>query len=374
MRAQIEPILGNVSTRGSVGTDADALIGGFIISGTAPRKILIRVQGPSIGVAPYNVAEVLDDPTCTLYSGDTAIATNDDWQTDATEANAVRAYQLQPNSARECALVRTLDPGSYTVIVRGKNNITGIALLEIFDVDSKSPASLSRTFNLSTRGRVGTGDKVMILGFIIQGTQPRNVLITTIGGSLGEFNVPNTLNDPKLEIHSGDQIIATCDDWMSSPDFDTIARTGFSPRDPLEPAVYLQLQPGSYTAVVSGVDGAQGVALPEVYDVRSLVDVRFAPTSISDRTAKLVISTGTTAETLDLSFVGATTATVATGANGTYTYTNSDAFRSKITITASGYTLNGTLLFYRNQIAVFDGTLQKPGGSSQAAGGRLIFQ
>lgn len=371
-RAQTEPVLANVSTRGNVGTSDDALIGGFIISGSAPRTVLIRVQGPSL--AAHGVADLLADPTFTLFSGSTELATNDDWQANATEAAAVRSYQLQPSSDRECALVRTLDPGNYTVVVRGKNDTTGIALLEIFDVDSKDPSAPSRTFNLSTRGRVGTGDKVMIMGLVIQGTEPRDVLITAIGGSLAEYGVANTLADPKFEIHSGDQIVAQSDDWIDSPDFETIARTGFSPRSPLEPAVYVRLNPGNYTAVISGVDGTQGVALPEVYDVRTLTDLRFSLASLSDRTAKLAISTGAAPETLDLAFSGGAIATVGGGAAGTYTYTPSDNFRAKLSISASGYTLNGTLLFYRNQIAVFDGTLQKPGASSQAAGGILILQ
>ena len=135
----------------------------------------------------------------------------------------------------------------------------------------------------------------------------------------------------------------------------------------------LHLSPGGYTAVVSGVGGAQGVALPEVYEIRGLKDIRFAPSSLGGRTGKLAISTGTSPDSMDLSFATNGTATVNAGTAGTFTYSQSDDFRATVVVDAGGYTVNGKLQFYRDKIAVFDGTLKKPGGAAQAAGGILVL-
>lgn len=373
--AQESPALFNVSTRGNVGTGSDVLIAGLVIQGSAPRTILFRVLGPTL--ASFDVPGSLADPTVALYSGQTEIASNDDWESDAGSANTARDAGLAPPSARECIIVRTLAPGAYTAMVKGKNSTTGIALVEAYDLDTRASTapSLSRVLNLSTRGRVGTGYSVMITGFIINGTEPRTVLINAIGGSLAEFGLSGVLGDPSLEIYnSSGQKIAESDDWLDSADFETIAKTGFSPRDPLEPSLWLTLQPGAYTAMVKGVNNAEGTALPELYEVRTLNnDVRFSPTSIGDRTGKLAYSTGSAAESIDLTFTGGAVASVNGGANGTYTYVAGDNFRGTLKVQASGYTLDGKLTFYRNKIAVFEGKLQKPGSANQDAGGVLVL-
>ncbi len=368
--AQDTPSLINFSTRGAVGTGGDVMIAGFIISGTGPRRIAVRALGPSL--TNFGLTGVLADPVLNVYSGQTVVATNDDWQTDATSSATLKAESLAPTVAQESALVVTLNPGPYTAIITGKNNTTGLSLAEVYDLDARDSTGVttSRTVNLSTRGRVGTGANVMIMGFIIGGTTPRDILISAVAGSLAEYGITDALTDSQLEVHdSTGNVIATNDDWIDSPDFDTIASTGASPRDPLEAAVWLHLQPGAYTAIVSGVNNAEGVALPEVNDVRSLQPSRFAPTSLATQTAKLVISGGSTPVTLSLAFADASTATVNSGANGTYTYTNSDNYRSMLNVSASGYTLSGTLQFYRQNIAVFSGTMTAPGASSQTVGG-----
>lgn len=365
--------LSNVSTRGMAGAGENVMIAGFIIEGTTPRTVAIRVLGPSL--TTYGVTGVLANPNLTLNSAGVDLASNDDWQSDATSAAALRAANLAPTSPLEPALVRTLPPGGYTVLARGSGTSTGVVLMEAYDLDAASSGqSGSRLINLSTRGRVGTGDSVMIMGFIIGGSVARDVLVTTIAGSLGEYGVAGVLNDPKMEIFAGQQKIAESDDWIDSPDFETIARTGFSPRNPLESAVWLHLNPGAYTAVVSGVNGLQGVSLPEVYDVRQLNDVRFSPFGIADSKAKLSFSSGAPGQILDLSFVGEGVATVNGGANGTYAYSPSDDFRATLTVDASGYTLTGTLLFYRDGYGVFSGTARLPGGTVQNVGGILAFE
>ncbi len=372
LSAQDTPSLLNVSTRGSVGSGQDQMIAGFIISGTGPRRVAIRVLGPSL--ATYGLTGLLADPVLTLNSGPTAVATNDDWQSDTTGAATLRAESLAPTVAQESAIVTTLNPGPYTALVSGKAGATGLALVEVYDLDTRDSTGVatSRTVNLSTRAKVGTGSNVMILGFIIGGTTPRDILVTAIAGSLAEYGITDALTDSQLEIHDASgKIIATNDDWIDSPDFNTIASTGASPRDPLEAAVWLHLQPGAYTAIVSGTNGAQGVALPEIDDIRTLQSTLFAPAAVSGQTAKLIITAGTTATTLSISFTSPTAATVNSGASGTYTYTTTDNYRGNVNITASGYTIKGTVQYYRPNIAVFSGTLATPTAASQTVGGVL---
>jgi len=260
--------------------------------------------------------------------------------------------------------------------VKGKNNATGVALVEVFDLDTRDSNGVtsSRTINLSTRGRVGTGDNVMILGFIISGSASRDILVTGIAGSLSEFGIQEPLTDSKIEIYSGQQKIAENDDWINSPDFESIARTGAAPRNAAEAAVFVHLAPGAYTAVISGPNGEQGVALPEVDDIRGLRDIAFAPANLVDRTASIIVSTGGAAESHNISFIGAGSATVDTGTAGTYTFTRTTNFNGNISITASGYTFTGTLQFYRENQAVFEGSLTKPGAAKQDAQGFLILK
>lgn len=374
VQAQNEPALVNVSTRGMAGSGDNVLIAGFIIDGTASHSVAIRVLGPSL--VNYGLSGVMADPSFTLNSGGTDIATSDDWKTDAASAAALRAANLAPLSDREPGLVRTLGPGSYTVIVRGSGSSTGLVLLEAYDLDiSNTAVASSRMINLSTRGQVGGGQNVMIMGFVVNGASARDILVTSIADSLSEYGVSGVLVDPKVEIFDSKNVkLAESDDWIDSPDFSTIARTGFCPRNPLESAVWLHLPPGAYTAVVSGVNGTQGVALPEVYDVRSLNNNRFSPVQVGDVKAKLSITSGAPAQVLDLTFIGADVAAVNGGANGTFVYSAVDDFHATMTITASGYTLTANLLFYRDGYAVYDGTLLTPGGTSQKAGGILAFQ
>lgn len=372
---QEDPALLNVSTRGQVGTGDNVMIAGFIIAGTAPRRVAIRVTGPSL--AKYGLTGLLANPTFELHgSASKLLATNDDWQSDAVSAQTLRDIGLPPERAEEAALVSTLAPGDYTVVITGKGNTSGLALVEVFDLETRdnSGVTSSRTINLSTRGRVGTGGDVMIMGFIISGTASRDILVKGVAGSLSEFGVQGELSDSKIEVHAGDKTIAENDDWINSSDFEAIARTGAAPLNPAEGAVLLHLAPGSYTAIVSGPNGEQGVALPEVDDIRGLRDIAFAPANLVDRTASIVVSTGGPAESHTLSFIGAGSATVDTGTAGTYTFTRTSNFYGNLSITAGGYTFTGTVQFYRENQAVFEGSLTKPGAAKQDAQGFLVLK
>jgi hypothetical protein len=150
----------NVSTRLRVQTGEGAMIGGFIITGNAAKKVIIRAIGPSLSQA--GVAGVLSDPTVELNGAGGAIASNDDWKT--SQRTAIEASGVPPSDDRESAIVATLSPGSYTAVVTGKTNNTGVGLVEVYDLD---PGADSKLANISTRGAVGVDTDVMVGGFIL---------------------------------------------------------------------------------------------------------------------------------------------------------------------------------------------------------------
>jgi hypothetical protein len=181
----------NVSTRLKAQPGDDVLIGGFIITGSGPKQVVARAMGPSLPLTGS-----LADPTLELRRGDgTLLATNDNWNATRDE---VIASGLPPGREREAAIVQALEPGSYTAILRGVGNTSGIALVELYDL---TPQATARIGNISTRGKVETGDNVMIGGFIIGGDQPTRVIIRAIGPSLVPFGVPTALSDTTLDLH-----------------------------------------------------------------------------------------------------------------------------------------------------------------------------
>ncbi len=249
--------LTNISTRGRVSTGNSVMIGGFIITGTSPKQVLIRARGPSMA---GNLSGTLSDPTINLHSGQTIIATNDNWRD--TQQSAIQATGLAPADNREAAILITLDPGAYTAIVRGVGGTSGIGIVEVFDIDSASTSTLT---NISTRGGVGTGNDVMIGGFIITGTNPKQVLIRARGPSMAG-NLSGTLSDPTVNLHSGQTIIATNDDWRDTQQ-SAIQATGLAPADNRESALLITLDPGPYTAIVRGVSATTGIGIVEVFEV-----------------------------------------------------------------------------------------------------------
>lgn len=252
----------NLSTRGTVGKGDDVLIGGLIIDGSAAKKVIIRALGPSIPVPG-----ALADPTLELHDGNgTKLAADDNWQDDPDQAAKIQATTIPPTDPRESALVESLPPGGYTAIVRGAGNTTGVALVEVYDLDNQ-PAP-SRLANIATRGIVQTGDNVMIAGFILN-NNPATIVVRAIGPSLAAAGVPGALADPALEIHDGQgNLIGSNDNWQQNA-FQAvqIQGIGLPPTSPLESAITTTLNAGNYTAVVRGARGTTGVALVEVYDL-----------------------------------------------------------------------------------------------------------
>jgi hypothetical protein len=257
------PSLLNISTRLNVQTRDNVLIGGFIISGTAQKKVMVRGIGPSLGDA--GLTGVLTDPIIELHNQTDTIATNDNWR-DMQEQEIIDTT-IPPTNDLESTIVATLDPGPYTVILRGKNGGTGIGLVEAYDLDQAVDSQLA---NISTRGFVATGDDVMIGGFIIGGaddTTTSTVVVRAIGPSLSDFGVADALQNPSLELHdTSGSIVGFDDDWKDSQQAE-IEATGLAPTDDQESAIETTLAPGAFTAIVRGINNTNGVGLVEVYQV-----------------------------------------------------------------------------------------------------------
>jgi uncharacterized delta-60 repeat protein len=249
--------LGNISTRLRIQAGDNAMIGGFIITGTQPKTVIVRGLGPSLPIPG-----ALGDPVIEVHgSTGQLLATNDNWNDSLTRQQIIDSG-LAPTSNLESALWGIIDPGAYTVVVRGKNDATGIGLFEVYDLDQAVNARLA---NVSTRGFVETGDNVMIGGTIIVGNNPARVLLRAIGPSLANFGVANALADPVLELHdSNGGLIAINYDWRDDQEADIIA-TGIQPSNNLESAIVRDLVPGNYTAIVRGLNNLTGVALIEAY-------------------------------------------------------------------------------------------------------------
>jgi len=249
----------NISTRVNVGVDEEVLIGGFIIEGEQTKKVILRAIGPSLG--PLGVTGALQDPKIELHDATGALLqTNDNWQ-DGPDADEIISSSLAPSDASEAAILAQLAPGSYTVIVSGVNNTTGVGLVESYALDSGA----THAANISTRGHVGMGDEALIGGFIVGGGTSKNVIVRALGPSLGKLGV---LTDPLVELHDGDgQLIASNDNWTNSPQQGEIIATGIPPGDARESALLATLAPGGYTAIVRGADGGSGLGLVEIYDL-----------------------------------------------------------------------------------------------------------
>ncbi|MBA2269081.1 MAG: hypothetical protein H0W20_00575 [Chthoniobacterales bacterium] len=247
----------NISTRMRVETGENALIGGFILTGTAPKKVLIRAIGPSLSSA--GVAAALQDPTLTLNFPNGASLFNDNWR--QTQESEIRDTTIPPADEREAAIVAMLEPGAYTAVVRGNGNTSGVGLVEVYDLSAGVDSQLA---NISTRGQVQIGENVMIGGVIVAGQLPAKVLIRAIGPSLVEGGVENALQDPELELVDGNGNGRANDDWQQAEAAE-IAATTVPPRDPRESAIVATLVPGNYTAIVRGKDDTTGVALVEAY-------------------------------------------------------------------------------------------------------------
>jgi hypothetical protein len=253
-------VLGSISTRLEVETGDNVLIAGFKIAGSTAKPVVLRGIGPTL--VQHGVSGALQDPTLELHvsPSQALIAFNDDWQ-QAANARSIPP-NLQPPNALESAILITLNPGSYTAILRGLNNSTGIGLVEVYDITAGTSTQLS---SISTRGFVQTGDNVMIAGVAVK-FHNKQVIVRAIGPTLANFGVSNPLADPTLELHNGNgALIESNDNWRDSAEAAQISASGYAPPNDAESAILQTLAPGNYTAIVRGVNQTTGVALVEVY-------------------------------------------------------------------------------------------------------------
>jgi glucose/arabinose dehydrogenase len=296
----------NISTRSVAQTGSNVVIGGFVIDGNMPKTVLVRGRGPSMSGAPFFVSGVLANPSLRLFSGQTVIAQNDNWQDvpscagfvcgGAAHISATGLDPCRPNPgqatppqgcALESAILITLSPGAYSVHLSGADGGTGIGLIEVFDADD---ATNSQLVNISTRGPVQTGANVMIGGFVIEGNASKTVMLRGRGPSMSgaPFLVPGALANPSLRLFSGQAVIAENDNWQDAPSCAgfvcggaaQIVATGLDPCRPnpgqsspppgctLESAILITLNPGAYTVHLTGTGGT-GVGLVEVFQLQN---------------------------------------------------------------------------------------------------------
>jgi CSLREA domain-containing protein len=251
-------VLANISTRLPVQTGDNVLIGGFIVTGTQPKKVILRALGPSVPV-PGTLA----DPVLELDSGSTLLESNDNW-VDSSNKQAIIDTGIPPSNNLESAIVRTLPANSsgYTAIVRGVSNGTGIGVVEAYDLDRSVDSKLA---NISTRGLVQTGDNVLIAGTIVVGANAQKVIVRGIGPSL---SIAGKLEDPTLELRDQNGgVVDANDNWKDSPKKQAIIDSGVPPSNDFESAIVATLPANgaSYTAILRGVNNTTGIAVVEVY-------------------------------------------------------------------------------------------------------------
>ncbi|HKP02322.1 MAG TPA: hypothetical protein VJU77_03085 [Chthoniobacterales bacterium] len=256
----------NLSTRMRVLTDDNVGIGGFIITGTGTKHVLIRAVGPSL--SQFGVPDPLADPVLELHGpGAFVTVNNDNWMDDPVQRALIEGTGLQPTNNVESAIYATLDPGEYTAIISGKNNTTGVGLIEVYDVAAGDASKLA---NISTRAFVSTGNDIVIAGFILGGNNSGSdrVIIRGIGPSLASSGVTNPLANPTLELRdSNGSLIFANNDWQENSDQAAqLISAGLAPTNNLESGIAATLPPGLYTALLAGLNNGTGVGLVEVYD------------------------------------------------------------------------------------------------------------
>ena len=273
--------LSNLSVRIGAGTGDNTLIVGFVVGGdgtSGTKPLLIRAVGPTL--ASYGVTGTLVDPALELIAqgASTALATNDNWGGDGQVTaigNTVGAFPLSSAVSKDAALYLAPASGAYTAKVTGVGGTTGIALAEIYDASSTSyTVSTPRLINVSARAQVGTGEGVLIAGFVVDGTLSRTVLIRAVGPTLGVYGVGGVLADPQLEltktVNGATVVVAANDNWAGDAQITSVGVTvgafALASVSSKDAAILVTLPPGVYSAKASGVGNSIGVALIEVYE------------------------------------------------------------------------------------------------------------
>jgi hypothetical protein len=255
----------NISTRLRVELADNAMIGGFIITGNDAKTVVLRGMGPSLVNA--GLGNFLADPVLELHGSNGAVIfQNDNWR-DTQEAQ-IQSSGFQPSDDREAVIIATLQPGAYTGILTGKDQTTGVGLVEFYDTTQAANAQLR---NLSTRGLVQTANNVMIGGFILGGhTGSTRVAIRGIGPSLSQSGLSNVLANPTLELHdSNGTTLVSNDNWGDdAASAAALSANGLALQNSLESGIFTNLVPGAYTAILAGKNGGTGIGLIEVYNLQ----------------------------------------------------------------------------------------------------------
>ena len=252
----------NLSTRALVGSNTSVLIAGFILQGSRPTTLVLRGIGPSL--ANNGISNPLSDPLIELHNGSgNLVATNNNWA-QSPNAATIQTHGLAPSDARESALLATLNAGNYTVVLRGVNNVQGIGLVELYDLQQTT----GRAANISSRGLVLTGDNVMIAGFILGGDRAKQFILRALGPSLRDAGIGDALSNPQMQLINGNgATVSSNDDWQQGSNAAAIQSRGFAPSSPAESAILATINPGAYTAIVRGAPQDTGIALVEVFDL-----------------------------------------------------------------------------------------------------------
>jgi hypothetical protein len=268
----------NIATRAFCSTGNKVTIGGFVVSGPNPKRVLIRAVGPTLTTQGLASSEVLADPTIDVYKGSAVIDKNDNWGDNAnaaeitTTAAQIGAAKLAASDTQSAALLITLQPGVYSFVVNGKNATSGIVLLEVYDADG---SAITKFVNIATRAYATTGNGVAIGGFVISGQSSKKILIRAVGPTLTKQGIETgeVLTDPTIELHQGALVLESNDNWGTNTNvaeiLSTGSRIGASPidsSDTTSSALLLNLQPGVYSFIASGKSGSSGTVLVEIYD------------------------------------------------------------------------------------------------------------
>lgn len=263
--------LRNLSVRSSAGSGAQTLVVGFATTGEVEKQLLIRAVGPALEA--FGVTGFASDPDVTLYdSGSTILTSNDDWDGSVeTKAafGAVGAFALVDNSL-DAVLLESLTSGPYTAHVTPGEQLTGVVVVEAYDAQ---PGSDSRLTNLSARTEVGTGDQVLIAGFVLSGPGEKKLLIRAVGPTLADFGLPagSLLANPQLDVRTGTELVAANGDWAGGEElkvaFQSVGAFALPNDTSLDSALVVTLPAGVYTATVSGVESGTGVVLVEIYEI-----------------------------------------------------------------------------------------------------------
>ena len=212
--------------------------------------------GPSL--AGVGLTGVLADPFFTLYNGSgQVILSNDNWKD--TQQSQIQATGLAPSNNLESAIIATISPGNYSVILQGKGGGTGIGLVDVYALQGTAEIS-----NFSVRANVGTGNNVLIGGVIVQSTGGGpQVLVRGLGPSIP--GVTGKLQNPMLQLFDANGVmLASNNNWQDTQAAD-IQATGKAPANSFESAILINLVPGNYTAIESGANNTTGIGLLEFY-------------------------------------------------------------------------------------------------------------